>query len=357
MNFASDNWAGVSPKVAEALSEAAAGQAPAYGGDDWTGRATAAISETFGRDVEAFFVATGTAANALSLAAVSGPGAIGFCHSDAHIAIDEGGAPAFLGRGLTLTHITGPEGKITPDGLRDALSHYPDAAAWQRGRPSVVSLAQTTEAGTVYTPDEVAAIADIARDRSMAVHMDGARFANAVSHLGCAPADITWKAGVDLLSFGLTKNGAWCAEAIVVFDAAKAPHVAAHRKQAGHLFSKSRFVAAQMLAMLEGGHWLELAGKANAAASRLAAGIEASSRARLAWPCQSNEVFAHVETAMLERLQAAGAHLYPWSVRGAPDEEASAAHETRTRMIANFATTDAEIDAFLTALGQNDSSR
>lgn len=349
MNFASDNWAGVSPKVAAALSEAASGLAPAYGFDDLTSATEARIAEVFETELSVFFVATGTAANALSLASVSGPGAIAFCHADAHIALDEGGAPAFLGRGLTLTTVPGANGKIDPAALQAALSHYP-AGSFQRGTPSVVSLSQASEAGTVYAPDEVAAIAEIAKARDMAVHMDGARFANAVAHLGCAPADVTWRAGVDLLSFGLTKNGAWCAEAIVVFDRAKAPGVAAHRKQSGHLFSKSRFIAAQMLAMLEGGHWLDLAGRANAAAARLAAGIERSAHARLAWPCQANEVFAHIEDARLARLQAEGARIYPWTARGAPEREASRPGETRVRMIASFATTDEDIDTFLTAL-------
>ncbi|MEW5423504.1 low specificity L-threonine aldolase [Amorphus sp. 3PC139-8] len=352
MNFASDNWAGVSPKVAAALSEAADGLAPAYGFDDLTQAAEAKIAETFETDVAVFFVATGTAANALSLAAASGPGAIGFCHADAHIAIDEGGAPAFLGRGLTLTTLSGANGKIDTDALDRALSFYP-AGSFQRGTPRVVSLSQASEAGTAYTADEVAAIADIARRRDMTVHMDGARFANAVAHLGCTPAEITWKAGVDLLSFGLTKTGAWCAEAIVVFDRSKAPDVAAHRKQAGHLFSKSRFISAQMLAMLDGDHWLELAGRANGAAGRLAAGLERSKNARLAWPCQSNEVFAHIAAARLARLQDEGARIYPWEVRGAPESEASRPGETRVRMITNFATPDREIDAFLDALDRD----
>lgn len=351
MNFASDNWAGVSPKVAAALSEAATGLATAYGMDDWTERAHAKLAEVFETDLDVFFVATGTAANALSLAAVSGPGAIGFCHADAHIAIDEGGAPAFLGRGLTLVLIPGALGKITPDGFSKTLASYP-AGSFQRGAARVISLSQASEAGTVYTADEIGVLAGIAHDRDMAVHMDGARFANALSYLGVSPAEMTWKAGVDILSLGLTKNGAWCAEAIVVFNRAKAPDVGAHRKQAGHLFSKSRFIAAQILAMLEDDHWLELAGHANVAAARLAAGIEASPHARLAWPCQSNEVFAHIEDGTLVRLQAAGAKIYPWDVRGAPADEASRPGETRVRMIASFATTDAEIDAFLTALGQ-----
>lgn len=353
MNFASDNWAGVSPKVAAALTEAASGLAPAYGADDLTTRATTALREVFETDLDVFFVATGTAANALSLAATSGPGGIGFCHADAHIANDEGGAPAFLGRGLTLITMPGADGKITPGALSANLSHYPKNPT-QRGTPSVVSLSQVTEAGTVYTPEEIAEIGYVAHGRRMAVHMDGARFANAVAHLNVRPAQITWEAGVDILSLGLTKTGAWCCEAIVVFDAAKATHVAAHRKQAGHLFSKSRFAAAQMLAMLEDGHWLELAGAANAAAARLAAGIEASAHARLAWQCQSNEVFAHMRTDTLKRVQDAGAVLYPWTARGTAADEAPKQGETRVRMIANFATSEADVDTFLRALGSNE---
>tara|TARA_R110002020_G_scaffold26460_8_gene85471 strand:+ start:712 stop:1770 length:1059 start_codon:yes stop_codon:yes gene_type:complete len=349
MNFASDNWAGVSPRVAAALTEAAAGLAPAYGADDLTTRATAALRDLFETDLAVYFVATGTAANALSLAATSGPGGIGFCHSDAHIANDEGGAPAFLGRGLTLVTIPGASGKITAQALTASLAHYPQGS-YQRGTPRVVSLSQVTEAGTVYTPEEIAEIGYAAHGRKMAVHMDGARFANAVAHLGVRPAKITWEAGVDILSLGLTKTGAWCCEAIVVFDEAKAAHVEAHRKQAGHLFSKSRFVAAQMLAMLDDGHWLDLAGAANTAAARLAAGIEASPNARLAWPCQSNEVFAHMGSDALKRVQDAGATLYPWTTRGATADEAPGPGETRVRMIASFATADAEIDAFLAAL-------
>lgn len=353
MNFASDNWAGVSPKLAAALTDAAEGLAPAYGGDDLTAKATAALREVFETDLEVFFVATGTAANSLSLAATSGPGGIGFCHADAHIANDEGGAPAFLGRGLTLVTMPGANGKITPDALSATLSHYPQNPA-QRGTPRVVSLSQVSEAGTVYTPDEIAEIGYVAHGRRMALHMDGARFANAVAHLDVRPAKITWESGVDILSLGFTKAGAWCCEAIVVFNAAKAPDVAAHRKQAGHLFSKSRFVGAQMLAMLDDGHWLDLARAANGAAARLAAGIEASPHARLAWPCQSNEVFAHMQVETLRRLQDAGAVLYPWTARGTTADEAPREGETRVRMIASFATSDDDVDMFLRTLASNE---
>jgi threonine aldolase len=214
-------------------------------------------------------------------------------------------------------------------------------------QPAVVSLSQATEAGTLYRPDEVAAIAAVAREAGVAVHMDGARFANAVAALGCSPAELTWKAGVDALSFGATKGGAFACEAVVVFDPARARDLPFRRKRAGHLVSKGRFLGAQMEAWLEGGHWLDLAGHANAMAGRLSAGLAALPGVRLAWPTQANEVFAVLPRGMDAALRAAGARHYEWSARCLPADERPGAEETLVRLIASFATTPEEVDRFL----------
>ncbi len=344
MNFASDNWAGASPRIAEALTLAAGGYAPAYGADPLTREVTAALSQLFERDVSAFFVATGTAANALALAHVARPAGVVFCHSHAHIAADEAGAPEFLTGGARLAGIGGRNGKLTPEALRATIGRYPAEFVFH-GQPMAVSISQLTEAGTAYAPDEVAAIAAVAHEAGVPLHMDGARFANAVAGLGCSPADVTWRAGVDMLSLGGTKNGCFAAEAVVFFDAEMAKGFEFQRKRAGHVFSKGRFVAAQFAAWLADDHWLELAQHSNRAARALAAGIERSGSAALALQPDGNEVFAILSDEANLRLQSAGARYYDWPAEALGVAEPGEGR-VLVRLVTSFRTEDAEIEQF-----------
>jgi len=349
MNFASDNWAGVSDIIAAALAKAGDGFVPAYGGDPLTAKVSERFCEIFEREVAVFFVATGSAANALALSAVTPPGGVVFCHDDAHIAVDECNGPEFFAGGGKLVTVPGVAGKMTPDALRAALDRFPDGDV-HHGRVAAVSVSQATEAGTAYSPAEVAEICAVARERGAATHMDGARFANALVAVGARPAEVTWKAGIDMLSFGGTKNGCWCAEAVIFFDPQKARDFAFIRKRAGHLFSKSRFIAAQFDAYLADDHWLELARHANAAAARLTDGINASANGRLGWPSQSNEVFAILDDTAIDRLRAAGASLHPWPAGVLPETDRPKPGETLVRLVTNFRTSADEIDRFLANL-------
>ena len=349
MNFASDNWAGVSDKISEAIAEASAGLAPAYGNDDLTAEVERQFCELFERDVAVFFVATGSAANSLALSSVTPPGGVIFCHRDAHIAVDECGGPEFFSAGGKLFTIPGTTGKLKPETLQVAFERFPEGVV-HHGQAAAVSLSQATESGTAYGLDEISAIADVARERGLSVHMDGARFANALVSLSATPAEMTWKAGVDMLSFGGTKNGCWCAEAVILFDPGKSDAFGYIRKRAGHLFSKSRFVAAQFNAYLKDGHWLELARHANKMAVRLASGLANAPSTRLAWQSQSNEVFAIMPEAHISRLRDAGAVFHPWpsemdAANGGPDSG-----ETLVRLVTSFRTTDGEINRFLEAV-------
>ena len=351
MFFASDNTAGVLPQVLDAVGEAMAGFAPSYGTDDLTDQVTEAFCDLFGREVHVLPMATGTAANALSIASVTPPWGVVFCHRIAHVMADECGASEFYTDGAKLIGIGGDGAKMGGDAvetmLKAYLPHEPHS-----GRPTTLSLTQATECGQIYTVDEVRRIAGLAHDRGMAVHMDGARFANAVAALGCAPADVTWKAGVDILSFGATKNGCLAAEAIVVFDKANLDDMKFRRMRAGHLLSKSRFLAAQLLAYVKDGLWLETAGHANAMAARLSSGIVDGGHGRLAWPTEINEVFAIIPKASAERLSAAGALFHEWAFP-TMDPVEKTEDEVLVRMVASFATTDTHVDDVLRVLGSN----
>lgn len=343
MNFASDNWAGASANVAAALAAAAPLISPAYGNDDGTRAVEGLFGEIFGRKVRVFFVATGTAANVLSLESMMRPGGVVFCHADAHVRADEGGASEYFFRGR-LHPVNGDRAKLTPEALADEVGRYLPLNV-HNGRPVAVSLTQASELGTVYRPEEVAALAEVARRHGMGVHMDGARFANAVAALGVEPAEITWRAGVDILSFGATKNGCWCAEAVVLFDPARVEDFAYAHKRAGQLFSKSRFVAAQFQGYFDGGHWLDNARHANVMARRLADGIAASGAGRLYLEPEANEVFAVLAPDAVERLKAAGARFYPW-----PPAGPSPVDGALCRMVASFATGADEVDRFVATL-------
>jgi len=344
MIFASDNWTGASDRVAAALADAAGGYAPAYGTDPLSAGVAERLSAVFGREVFPFFVATGTAANALSLAQMARPGGVVFCHAGAHIIVDEGGAPEFLAGGTRLHGMDGPAGKITPEAVRTAMAAYP-ADAVHHGQPMAVSISQLTEAGTAYSPAEIAALAETAHEAGLPLHMDGARFANALVGLGAAPADLSWRSGVDILSFGGSKNGCFAAEAVLFFDAERARGFEFHRKRSGHLFSKSRFVAAQFDAYLQDDHWLDLARHANAMAGRLAAGIEASPGARLALKPDGNEVFAILSRALDRKLKAAGAVYYEWPAAALSLPE-PAEGELLVRLVASFRTSEVEVERF-----------
>ena len=344
MYFGSDNWAGAHPQIAAGLSEAASGFAPAYGNSPLDREVSETFSRVFEHEVDVFFVSTGTAANALALAAVSKPGGVGFYHREAHAIEDECGAPEYLSGGTRLCPVDGPLGRIDPAALGAAIARYPEAFI-HAGRPAAASITQSTEIGTVYSLDQIDAVSAVCRDNGIPLHMDGARFANALVTLGCTPAEMTWKRGVDLVSFGGTKNGCWCAEALLVFDRGRAHEMHFLRKRAAQLFSKSRFVAAQFKAYLADDLWLETARHANAMAAQLAAAIDASKDLRLAWAPDANEVFAIVDKSRAAQLEQAGVFFYPWH---APHGYAGTmdANEEIRRLVTSFATTEEHVSQF-----------
>ncbi|ESR24253.1 threonine aldolase family protein [Lutibaculum baratangense] len=349
MNFASDNTAGVSQPILDALGLANDGRASSYGADEWTKRATEALCEVFEREVGVFLVPTGTAANALAIAAATPPWGAVFCHADSHINTDECGAPEFYSGGAKLVTLTGGGAKVDADECEAMLKGWGFGVVHQV-QPACLSISQASEFGLVYKPDEIARLSEICRRHGMALHMDGARFANAVVSMNASPADITWKAGVDILSFGATKNGAMCAEAVVVFRDDLRASLGYRRKRAAQLFSKGRFLGAQMAAYLENGHWLELAGRANVAAARLEAVFRKATGARVAGPVEANEVFVWLNEAADRALKGAGAVYYDWSGDpglGVP----GGAGEKLCRFVTAFATTEDHIDGVARALG------
>lgn len=342
MYFASDNWAGAHPAIAESLSTHAAGFAAAYGASDLDKRVEARFNEIFEREVAVFFVGTGTAANSLALASVNRPGGVSLCHREAHVIEDECGAPEYFTGGARLHPIDGALGRMEPDLLRRELKRF-NPAFVHAGQPMAVSITQATEVGTIYALDEIAAIAQVCRDHDLPLHLDGARFANALVSLEATPAEMTWKQGVDIVSFGGTKNGCWCAEALVFMDPARAKDLPFIRKRAAQLFSKTRFVAAQFDAYLKDDLWLELARHSNALAQRLAQHIEGSSKMRLAWTPQANEVFAIMPQKTYAALREKGAIFYDWNP---PHSEISRIGEGEifTRFVTSFANSIEEVD-------------
>lgn len=348
MQFASDNWAGAAPAIVEAVAREASRSGAAYGASEIDRAVDQKFAEIFERDVAVFFVATGSAANALALAAVSKPAGAVFAHSESHVLEDEIGGVEFLAGGARVIPLEGPLGKIDPAALEAALARFVPGSV-RTGRAVAVTITQQSELGTVYGAEEIRTLASIARSRGMALHMDGARFAAAVAQLGLTPAEMTWKAGVDILSFGATKNGCIAAEALVFFDPAQAEDMPFIRKRAGHLFSKSRFVAAQFDAYFRDGLWLSLAHHANAMADRLRAGLASGADAREAWPTRGNEVFAVLKRGQAERLQKAGATFYDW-----PQPHGATiglgADESIYRLVTAFSTRPEDVDAFVARL-------
>lgn len=347
MNFASDNTAGVSPPILAAIAAANGGCASAYGADPLTAEAEQLLSEAFETKLACFLVATGTAANALALAALTPPWGAVLCHAQAHVNEDECGAPELFSGGAKLVGIPGEAGKIAPEDLAATLGGFPRGNV-HRVQPAVLSLSQATESGTIYSLAEIAALARIAHEAGLGVHMDGARFANALVALGCTPAEMSWQAGIDVLSFGATKNGALACEALIFFDPAKATSLPFQRKRSGHTLSKGRFLGAQMIAYLEQGHWLGLAKTANAQARRLAEGLAAMPGVRLPWPTQANEIFAILPRRMDAALKADGALYYEWPFPPAGETCAPPGpDEVFVRLVTSFTTREAEIDGFL----------
>ncbi|RIY02556.1 low specificity L-threonine aldolase [Aureimonas flava] len=348
MIFASDNWSGAHPAVTQSLERHGAGHAAAYGASDVDRLVEARFNEIFEREVAIYFVGTGTAANSLSFAAVNRPGGVVMCHREAHVAQDECGAPEFFTHGARMVPVEGAAGRMDPGHLVAELARFRPGFV-HAGQPMAVSLSQATEAGTLYSVAEIAAIGEIAHDRGLALHMDGARFANALSATNASPAEMTWRAGVDILSFGATKNGCWCAEAVVFFDPVKAEQFPYIRKRGAQLFSKTRFMAAQFDAYLADGLWLRLAAHANAAADALRAGIARSAHAREAWETRSNEIFAVIETATAERLRAQGATFYDWN----PPHDMPGLvgpGEGLYRLVTSWSTESAEVEGFVALL-------
>jgi len=305
MRFFSDNAATVCAPVMAAI-ESANSVDTAYDGDALSKSLDAAFSALFEREVAVIWTGTGTSANALALAALCPPFGAIFCHDEAHVMMDECGAVEFYTGGARLVGCAGEGAKLTPEIL--AARHDAIRPDVHRMQPHAVTITNATEYGLAYTPAEVAAIGGFCRERKLRLHMDGARFANAVVHLGCSPADVTWRGGVDALSFGFTKNGAMNAEALVLFDPELAENVRIRRKRAGHLLSKGRFVAAQLLAMLSGNIWLENARSANAAAQILAD----SAASRLLHGVEANELFIRLSAAEAAGLRAQGFDFYDW---------------------------------------------
>jgi threonine aldolase len=342
MDFISDNNVGATPEILEALARANSGTQTSYGGDELTAKLREKMSEIFERDVAVFPVVSGTAANALALATLVPPHGAIVCHAEAHIAVDECGAPEFFTHGAKLAAITGAHGKLTPDCIAEELGRF-QLGVVHHPQPAAISITQATERGTCYRLDEVVAIAALARRRGLKLHMDGARFANAIAHLGCSPADATWRAGVDALSFGATKNGALCAEAVVFFNPEDVRDFEYRRKKSGHLVSKMRFLSAQLLAGLEDERWLVSARRANALADRLGRALQAIAGVEIAHPVEANAVFAEVPNGMAERLHAAGARFYDWAPAGDG--------RTLIRLVCSFATSQDDIARFAQIAG------
>jgi len=334
-HFASDNYAGICPEALQALLSANNGHASAYGDDDWTRRVSDRLRELFATDCDVYFVFNGTAANSLALASLCQSYHSVICHELAHVATDECGGPEFFSNGSKLLSAKGENGKLTPDAILEVIErrsdiHYP--------KPRVVTLTQVTEVGTLYRTDEVAAIAELAHSKGLRVHMDGARFANAIAALGVTPADMTWRAGVDVLCFGGTKMGLPVGEAVVFFDRSLAEDFAYRCKQAGQLASKMRFLSSPWLGILEGDTWLRHARHANAMAQRLSTGLARIPGASLMFPTEANGVFASLSPAVQDGLRERGWRFYSFIGAGG------------SRFMCAWDTTPERVDALLADL-------
>lgn len=347
MNFTSDNIWGASQKVLDALAAVNAGPLPSYGADPVTKRVEARIAALFERDCAVHLVTTGTAANALALSAMAPPYGAVLCHEESHVIDDECGAPEFFMGGGKLVGIAGIGARLSAAAVTAHLANEPGGTNHPPFRG--LTFSQATECGTVHTLDDIRALAAVAHANGMAVHMDGARFANALLTLGSTPAEMTWKAGVDILSFGGTKNGCLMAEAVVIFNEELARDFAFRRKRAGQTVSKHRLLSAQFEAYLDADHWLDLASHANAMARRLGEGLARIPGVRLAWPVEANEVFAILRADHAAALKASGAAFYEWTDRSLAPDNRLAPGEIVARLVCAFATSPEMVTQFLAA--------
>jgi threonine aldolase len=338
MDFRSDNTTGCAPEILAALAAANVGSRTSYGEDEQTRRVVAQLQGLFETELVACFVATGTAANALGLSLLSPAWGSVFCHEQAHIAVDECGAPEFFTGGAKLVPLSGEHGKLTPEALARQLPG--GLGVVHHIQPAALSLSQATEAGTCYRPEEIAELARLAHRHGLGVHMDGARFANALVSLGSTPAELTWRSGVDVLSFGASKNGALAAEAILVFDPRRAATLGYRRKRAGHLLSKMRVLSAQLEAYLADDLWLRHARHANAMARRLADGLQDVGAVRLCHPVEANEVFAELPEPLIGALLAEGFQFYRWTGQDS----------TTVRLVTAFNTRPQDVDALIASV-------
>ncbi|MBM3584532.1 MAG: low specificity L-threonine aldolase [Alphaproteobacteria bacterium] len=338
MDFRSDNTAGVLPEIMAALAAANQGTQPSYGADAVTARLRKRLADLFEHGVAVFPVGTGSAANAIGLSALTPPWGAIYCHRLAHIELDETNGPELFTGGAKLRLVDGEDARIDPRALEEALRLAPSGGV-HNPQPAAVSITQITELGAAYRPDHLAAITDLARRRGLRVHMDGARFANAIAFLGCSPASITWKVGVDVLSLGATKGGAMGAEAIVVFDTSLATELAFRHKRAAQLYSKMRFVSAQLNAFLTDDLWLKAARHANERAAELGRGLAQVPDVKLVAPVEGNMVFAQLGGRITKGLQDDGIIFY--------DGEGGA--KNAARFVCSFRTTPAEVEALIAA--------
>ncbi len=339
MFFGSDNQTGASLPVLEMIKNANTGCTHGYGDDKWTEKAVDKLKNVFEYDLEAYFVATGTASNALALSCLAQPWEAILCHQYAHILVDESTAPEYFTGGARLIPVSQGADKLTAQHLEDyfrkagkELPHNPLAKA--------LSITQASEAGLVYKPHEIKALTDVAKDEGLWVHMDGARFANALASLRCTSAELSWKSGVDVLCLGATKCGALCAEAVIFFNKELAKTFIHRRKRSGHLISKGRMFGAQFIGWLQNDHWLELAEHANYQAAQLAEAISSFDDLQIVWPVRSNELFVVMPRDLADYLREAGAEFYEWHIDALPSTIQLNNDETFIRLVTSFLTDD-----------------
>jgi threonine aldolase len=339
MYYGSDNQVGASEQVMQMLNTANDGYEHSYGEDKWTAQAVEELKKVFECDLVAFFVATGTAANTLALSCMVQPWEQILCHRHAHIFVDESTAVEQITGGARLMPVSMGSDKITPEHIKsylqksgDDIPHNPPAKA--------ISIAQASEAGLVYTPEELKSVCETSKEHGLKVHMDGARFANAVAAIGCTPDELSWKAGIDVLSLGATKCGALCAEAVIFFDKELAENFFHRRKRAGHLVSKGRVFGAQFTGWLQNNHWLDLARHANSQAALLSDELSKFDELRLVWPVQANELFLVMPKDLAAHLTKAGAEFHEWYTDALPDDIQLKKEEEFIRLVTSFASQD-----------------
>lgn len=352
MIFGSDNQTGASRQVLDTLKLANEGYTHGYGDDEWTEKAVSKLKEVFECDVEVFFVSTGTASNSLALSCMVQPWEIILCHDHAHIFADESTAPELFSGGARTVPVSNGSGKITVEHIHNYLQnagihipHNPCAKA--------LSITQASEAGLVYSPDELKDLRAICKKNGIKLHMDGARFANAVVSCGCSPAELSWKSGVDVLSLGATKCGALLAEAVIFFDKSLAETFTHRRKRSGHLLSKGRVFGSQFVGWLKNDHWLELAKHANRQATQLAESISSVDGMQVVWPVQANEIFVTMPTSLAESLLNDGAEFYEWYTEALPADVELRPNDTFVRLVTSFMTEDSQRLEFCESIRKN----